>query len=135
MSKLKETVTTNGLLVQKAFVEELDKTPKIGKKPTAKYDIQNHVYEDLSDSVADNAKMISLIFAMGATIYEVLSATAKSKIPAQAKETIEYAIQKFHETQTWGDIQLAQEGHSAIDKLLKRQGDIGDIIKKVYDIK
>lgn len=134
MPKTKEIFETNGLRVRRAYIEEIDKKPKIGNKYKAKYNIENKVYEDLADSVADNAKLISLVFAMGAVMYKALPDDLKNNIPQDAREKIEYAIEKYHSIETWGDIQLATEGNEAIDKLLDRQGKIGEIIKEVYGV-
>ena len=129
---LKQTKITNGLRVQTAYVEDLDKQPQLGSKAKAKYEIQEQVYSALADSVADNAKMISLVFAMGSAIYSVLTDSMKNNLDAAIKDKIEYAIDKYHSVETWGDIQLAQEGNEAIDKLLDRQAAIGSIIKSIY---
>ena len=129
---LKQTKVTNGLRVQRAYVEDLDKKPQIGKKAKAKYEIQEQVYFALADSVADNAKMISLVFAMGSAIYSILTDSMKNNLDAATRDKIEYAISKYHSIETWGDIQLATEGNEAIERLLDRQAKIGTIIKEIY---
>lgn len=131
---IKETTITNGLRVRKAYVEDLDKEPRTDKKSKVKYQIQEQVYSALADSVADNAKLISLVFAMGATLYEALPDSSKNNIPADAKSKIEYAINKYHSIETWGDIQLAKEGTDAINKLLDRQAKIGSIVREIYNV-
>ena len=129
---LKEIKITNGLRVRKAYVEDLNKEPQTGSKAKARYEIQEQVYEALADSVADNAKMISLVFAMGSAIYSVLTDSMKNNLDDATRDKIEYAIDKYHSVETWGDIQLATEGNEAINKLLDRQAKIGSIIKEIY---
>ena len=131
---IKETIVTQGLRVRKAYVEELDKKPKVNKKAKVKYQIQEQVYSALADSVADNAKLISLVFAMGASIYNALDDSTKNNIPDYTRAKIEYAIKKYHSVETWGDIQLAAEGNEAIEKLLDRQAKIGSIVKDIYGV-
>ena len=132
---LQETIVTDGLLVQKAYVEELDKTPQTGDKAKAKYEIQAQVYDALADSVADNAKMISLVFAMGGAIYDILPEDMKKNMSPATRAKIEYALKKYNSVETWGTIQLATQGTEAIDRLLDRQAKIGSIIKEIYNIK
>jgi len=80
------------------------------------------------DSIADLAKMNSLLFSMVSSIYGTLSATAKSKIPVAEKGLIDYAITTFSTVQTRADRQLLTEGTALIDKLFKRETDIADIV-------
>ena len=131
---LKEVRIKKGPLVSKKYVEALDEQPKLNKKVKAQFDIEKDVYQSLADSVADNAKLLSLVFAMGATIYGVLTDSMKNNIDSAIKEKIEYAIEKYHSVETWGDLQLKAEGTKAIDKLIDRQAKIGEIIKKVYGL-
>ena len=124
----KEVKKTNGLLVEK-YIEEALTPPSKDEKVKKRYEIQKEVF-DLEDSVADNSKMISLIFSLGATIYDVLSDEQKSKIPDGKRELIEYSIQKFQDTETWGDVQVKKEGKKAIDKLLDRQKKVAEILER-----
>jgi len=80
------------------------------------------------DTLADLAKMNSLLFSMVSTIYGTLSTTAKNKIPAAERAVIDYAITKFAAMQTRGDRQLAKEGIVLIDKLFDREEAIADLV-------
>jgi len=126
-----ETRKTDGLLVKKAYKEVLDEEAKTDKKTKIRYEIEKDVF-DLRDSVADNAKLISLMFAMSIAIYNVLPDEIKNNIPENVREKIDFAIKKFNSIKTWGDIQLEKEGTEAIEKLLDRQAKIGEIISKNY---
>lgn len=132
---LKKKLKSDGLRVQVAYVETLDTTLRTDKKTKASYEIQEKVYKSLADSVADNAKLISLMFIIGSSIYEALGDEIKEKIPSNVREKIEHAIEKFKSIETWGSIQINKEGNEAIDKLLQRQAQIGKIIKDIYEIK
>lgn len=123
----KKVKKTNGLLVEN-YIEEVLTPPSKTKKAKIRHKIEEEVF-DIEDSVADNSKLISLIFSLGETIYSVLSDAQKNKIPKEKRELIEYAILKFNETQTWGDLQIKEEGKLSIDTLLERQGKISKIIK------
>ena len=124
----KKVKKTNGLLVENYFEETLT-PPSKDEKVKKRYEIEKEVF-DLEDSVADNSKMISLIFSLGATIYDVLTDEQKSKIPDEKRELIEYSIQRFKDTETWGDIQVKKEGKKAIDKLLDRQKKVAEILER-----
>ena len=123
-----KTTKQNGMVIDPAIKNIVDSEPKTDKKSKLRYEIQEEVF-DLSDSVADNAKLISLMFAMSVAMYNALSDDTKNNIPDDVKAKIEYAITKFGSIETWGQIQLNTEGNEAIDKLLDRQAKIGDIIK------
>ena len=122
-----------GNLYTKAYREILDNTPRKDKKSKVRYEIENNVF-DIRDSVADNSKMISLLFGMVMHIYNALDTTTKDNIDPNIRSMIEYAIQKYDSIDTWGEIQLANEGTLAIDRLIDRQAQIGDIIKANYNI-
>ena len=81
-----------------------------------------------SDTLADLAKMNSLLFSMVAAIYSTLTPTAMSKIPAVDKAVIDYSMARFRAVQTRGDRQLATEGTKLIDKLFDREVAIADIV-------
>lgn len=83
---------------------------------------------DTDDSVADLAKWISLVTSMNFTIYNALSATAKSNIPAQERELIELCQSIFKNTETVGDLSLAREGGNLIQKIMNREKTIAQII-------
>jgi len=133
MSKIKETIKTTGIRVQRAYTEVLDSEAKTGKKYEARSKIENEIF-DFRDSIADNSKFISLIFAMGAEIYDVLTDSQKNNIPEATRDVIEFAIKEYRATETWGDLQLKSEGTEAIKKLLGRQTKIANVIKDIYKI-
>jgi len=83
---------------------------------------------NVDDTLADLAKMNSLLFSVVATIYSTLTPTAINKIPAAEKAVIDYAIKRFTAIQTRGDRQLATEGTKLIDKLFDREVSIADMV-------
>ena len=130
--EIKETVTTKDGLYYKKVMREIPVPSESGniKKGLARKRIQEEVF-DLPDSIADNAKMISLLMSVIKRIYEALPATTKNKI--KDKEMIEEMIQVFNNTQTLADVQFAQEGDKMIKKIFDRQAKIGDIVKDIYN--
>jgi len=124
--KYVETKKHNGMLVEKAVKKVLDDEPKSDKKSLVRKAIQDEVF-DAEDSIADNAKMISLLLTMISRMYDALPATTKNNIVD--KTTIDYVLTKFANVQTRADVQFAQEGSSLIDKLLDRQATIGHLVK------
>lgn len=76
---------------------------------------------DTLDSLADTSKMISIGLSFIATIYEVLTDEQKNAIPAEKRALIEFGINAFKETNTWADLQLANEGTAMITRILERQ--------------
>jgi len=131
---LQEIRVKKGPLVSTKYVETIDETPKSDKKIKAQYAIEKEVYSALADSVADNAKLVSLVFAMGSAMYNALPDSTKNNIDASTKDKIEYAIKKYESIETWGDLQLKAEGTEAIDRLIDRQAKIGEIVKAIYNI-
>ena len=83
------------------------------------------------DTLADLAKMNSLLFSTVGSIYGTLTSTAKDKIDADTRAIIEYSIAKFADTQTRADRQLAEEGTDLVDKLFAREVQIADIIDEL----
>jgi len=120
-----------GLRVRAYYKEKVDEALKTDKKAQARYLIENEVF-DIRDSVADNAKMISLLVSFIERIWSITPDDQKDNLSDEDREAIEYVIGKFKETITWADIQWQQEGIGFADRLLERQGKIGEIIKKVY---
>lgn len=125
-----KTTKQNGMVIEPAIKSVIDSEPKTDKKSKLRYEIQEEVF-DLGDSVADNAKLISLMFAMSVAMYNALPDDIKDNVPDDVRTKIEYAIAKFGSIETWGQIQLDAEGNEAIDKLLDRQAKIGDIVKDI----
>jgi len=133
-TQIKEVVTSkDGILFSKAIEEVPAKTVyKDVKKGKARAEIQEQVF-DLADSVADNAKMISLMMSVIKRIYNALPSTTKSKI--EDKEMIESMITLFDNIQTAADVKFQAEGDKMIKRLFERQNKVGEVIKKVYNIR
>lgn len=126
--KYTDTTLQKGLLVKKAVVETIDTEPKTSKKAHVRKQINEEVF-DLEDSVADNAKMISLLISVLSRIYNSLDETIKDNMSAEDRALVDMTFNKFSTIHTRADVQFAQEGPDMIDKLLNRQGAIGDILK------
>lgn len=124
----KQTTKINGALRSNAVTEVLDQEPKADKKSLSRLQIQEEVFDN-SDSIADNAKMISLMMTLVSRIYDVLDDTQKDNLSTDDRNLIEYTFNKFSNTNTRADVQFASEGITLIDKLLDRQASIGNIVK------
>ena len=133
MMKIIKTYKNDGLRVQTAYKETIDDKPKIDKKAKVRYEIENNVF-DIRDSVADNAKMISLLFSMVYRMYEAMPDEYKQNLSEQDRQMIEFAINEFKNVETWGDIKIQKEGTNAISSLMQRQNQVGQVIKKVYGV-
>jgi len=132
-TQIKEVVTSkDGILFSKVIEEVPTKTVyKDVKKGKARAEIQEQVF-DLADSVADNAKMISLMMSVIKRIYNALPSTTKSKI--EDREMIESMIALFDSIQTAADVKFQAEGDKMIKRLFERQNKVGEVIKKIYNI-
>jgi len=130
--EIKETVTTKDGLYYKKAIQEIPVASESEniKKGLARKRIQEEVF-DLPDSIADNAKMISLLMSVVKRVYEALPATTKNKI--KDKDMIEGVIKVFDNIQTLADVQFAQEGDVMIQKIFNRQSEIGKIVKDIYN--
>jgi len=129
--KIVETKKVNGIRIQKAYKEVVESEPTGSKKAKARYEIENNVF-DLRDSVADNAKMISLLTSLVSRIWSIIPDDQKDNLSDEEKQVIDYVIDKFDNTETWADVQFAKEGLTFADKLLERQNQVGSIIKGIY---
>jgi hypothetical protein len=118
----------------KKVVKEEPSEMHLNKKTYARYIINEDVF-DLHDSVADNAKAISLIFSLLRRIYENLPDDIKDNIPEEDRQIIEYAFEKHKSIKTRADVQFIEEGVKMIDKIFDRQKKIGEIIANIYNIK
>jgi len=130
MKRIK-TIKTRGMIQEPAYIEVLDSEPKVGKKQEARYKIHNEVF-DLEDSVADNAKMISLLTTMISRLWEIQTDSQKNNLSDADKTAIDYVVSEFEATTTWADIQWTKKGIGFADTLIKRQARIGSIIKNIY---
>jgi hypothetical protein len=124
MGKFIETSQEKDGKFQKAVLEVFEKDTS--SKGIIRKTINEEVF-DLNDSVADNAKMISLLLSMLKRLYAVNFDTAS--LSSTDKGTIDYVINKFDTIQTRADVQFAKEGSSMIDKIMDRQALVGSIIK------
>jgi len=120
----------------KRVIKEIpDEKPYGHKKYQLRYRVNEEVF-DLHDSVADNAKMISLIFALLSRIWEeAIPNEIKDKMDKETREMIEYAFSKYHSIQTRADVEFLINGKELIDKLMDRQDKIGKLFKEIYGIK
>ena len=124
---LEKKILKKGALHKVGVQETLNKEIKTEKKYLNRKKIQDEVFDD-SDSIADNAKMISLLLTVISRMYDIMPTEQKDLLKADDKAMIEYAFNKFHTTNTRADTLYAQEGNSLIDTLMKRQSDINLII-------
>jgi len=119
---------------KKVVIEE-PSSISLNKKGKMRYRVNNEVF-DIHDSVADNAKMISLIFALLSRIWEeAIPNEIKDKMDKETREMIEYAFNKYHSIQTRADVEFLINGKELIDKLMDRQDKIGKLFKEIYGIK
>ncbi len=98
------------------------------KKAEIRKEIQERVF-DIPDSVADNAKLISLFMSVVRRIYDALPDDVKDNIAN--KDMIDSMIQVFDDTQTLADVQFSQQGNELVQRIFKRQGDIANIVRGV----
>ena len=113
----------------KIVAEEKPSITAIGRKAKWRYRIEKEVF-DIYDSVADNAKMISLIFSLMYRLYNALPEEIKQKLDPRDRQIIEYAFEKYRSIKTRADVQFQQEGVKMIDKLMDRQNKIARIIEE-----
>jgi len=124
--ELKESMQQReGGFIKKTVVEKPSQF--VGRKADIRFRIHHQVF-DLYDSVADNAKMISLIFSILMRIWEALPDDIKSNIDEADVQLIDYAFTKFKNIRTRADVQFEKEGVGLIDKLMTRQDKIGKIV-------
>jgi len=127
----KKTTITRGMVVEPAVEAVLDSTPKKDKKYLARLQIQDNVF-DLNDSVADNAKMISLLTTLMSRMYDTFSTSQKNLLSTTDRALLEHVFTKFNTTDTRADLQVSKEGATTvIDKLLDRQAQIGQILTNI----
>jgi len=96
--------------------------------------VRDQKVRSLEDTVADLSKMNTLLMSFITSIYGTLSETNKGKIPEENKALIDFAVEKWPETQTRGDRQLQAEGTDLITKLFEREVQIADIIDEVKNV-
>ena len=107
-------------------VEEVPTTFK-GKKYFKRKEINEKVFDE-ADSIADNAKMISLMFSVVSRIWQIIPQEQKDTLEDSEVQVIDETIQKFRNTTTWADRLFAEEGTGLVDRLFARQEEIGNIM-------
>lgn len=125
--KFEEKIATTDGTMFKKVITEVPMEPSNSKKDRIRLKIQDEVF-DLNDSVADNAKMLSLLTGIVSRMYDIMPTEQKDLIEAEYRAAMEYSLHKFAATTTRGDVQFAEDGVAAIDKLLSRQQKISDIL-------
>ena len=128
MANYKIVNKQEGMLAKKAVRKTYDTEESTDKKAFIREAIQKEVFDE-QDAIADNAKMISLLTTVMSRLYDILPAADKDNLAANDRAVIEQVFTKFKTTETRADVQFAIEGPTLIDKLLNRQGAIGNIIK------
>jgi hypothetical protein len=98
------------------------------KKGKDRQRIEEAVF-DIPDSVADNAKMISLLLSILSRVYGVLDDTQKDQLTTEDRELIENTFDLFQTIDTRADKQFQAEGFGLVEKLMRRQQSIADIIE------
>jgi len=125
---LEKTTKIKGALRSPAYQEVLDVTKKVDQKTKNRYAIQEGVFDDL-DSIADNAKMVSLIMSMFYRLYEAMPQEVFDNLTVEDKGAIEYAIGVFKATRTRADDLFDSEGTEFVDRMFVRQGQVGQILR------
>ena len=128
MANYKIVNKQEGMLAKKAVRKTYDTEESTDKKAFIREAIQKEVFDE-QDAIADNAKMISLLTTVMSRMYDIIPAADKDNLDPNDRAVIEQVFTKFKTTETRADVQFAIEGPTLIDKLLNRQGTIGNIIK------
>ncbi len=102
---------------------ELDKNK--GKNREA---VETHVF-DLADSVADNAKMISMLMSIVMRMWDVMPQDERDDMDPADVTMINDTFALFRVTNTRADEQFAEEGFALIEKLLGRQAKIAEVVE------
>ena len=124
---LQQTTKINGALRTPAVKEVVDSSIKTDSKSINRHKIQEDVF-DIEDSVADNAKMMSLMMSMFYRLYEAMPQEVYDNLSPEDKGVVEYAINAFKSTRTRADNLFDAEGTDFIDRIFERQGKIGTIL-------
>lgn len=123
--KLKDKMlVTNKTEVKAVF----DDKPKSDEKSIKRARINEEVFS-IEDSVADNAKMISLLITLCDRLYNTFDDDQKNKLSDDDRDLIEYVFSSFKECDTRADIQLAKDGTDMIDNIFNSQSKVGEILK------
>jgi len=123
---LKKTTITKGALRTPA-IEETTAPTKTDLKSKIQFEVQEEV-GDHKDMTEDALKIQSLIMSALFMIWDIIPDEQKDNLAPEQKGFINYAREKFRNTTTLADIKFQQNGVEEIDKLLGRQGKIGEIV-------
>jgi len=123
----KEVKIINGALVSTGLKKVPDTEVRRDKKVFARKKIEEEVF-DIEDSVADNAKMISLLMSFVSRLYSIIPDEQKANLDVADKDLIEYTINKFAGTTTLSDYNLSTKGTEVVDNLMLNQEKIKKIV-------
>ena len=128
----KEIMTTDDGTQYTKNIQETLAPPVSGsdKKARQRMQIERDVF-DLRDSVADNAKFLSLLTSLVLRMYNIMPEEQKVLLDPNDRALTEYVFNTFLQTETRADVQIQEEGSAFIDKMLERQASIGKIIKEI----
>lgn len=116
------------IMIKKA-IEEVNGPARTDKKAFQRKQIQDEVF-DYHDSIADNAKWLSILTTFMSRIYDILPEEQKINLDPDEREMIETLFEVFGNTYTRADRQFSEEGtETVLRRILNRQGQIGNIIK------
>jgi len=125
--QLKEEVINKGLLRTKTISSSTGKVTRSKKR--IRHLINEHVF-DVHDSVADTVKIAFLILSCISRLYN--ASFSKTKLKKEDKELIEATLATYTSATTNLDVQFSTEGGvETLQKLLKRQAIIGEIMKAI----
>ena len=130
MADYKEAFEKNGQLYTKKIIEMPSEKILEAKKGKQRKAIEENVF-DLNDSVADNAKMISLLMSLFTRIWEIIPQDQKNSLTEAEILVMQNSIDLFKNTTTWADRLFETEGMAFVEKLYKRQEAIGELCSNV----
>jgi len=84
---------------------------------------------DLADSVADNAKMISMLMSIVMRMWDVMPQDERDDMDPADVTMINDTFALCRVTNTRADEQFAEEGFALIEKLLGRQAKIAEVVE------
>jgi len=127
MPKFKEDIIYKKPFYHKVIKEEPTEYP-INKKHIARKKINEEVF-DLYDAVADNSKLIGILFELVIKLYKGMPPHAKSFLQPKDKEFIEMVIELYSKyTNKFKQDCKTNECSEIVDKLFKRQHKVAKII-------
>ncbi len=124
---LKKIVIKEGVRCKQGYKETLPES-STDSKTKARYQIQENVF-DIKDSIADNAKMISLVLSVMKRMWETTPQAQKDLMSTEDLALINSTFDLFASTTTHADNLFAGEGFALVERLMQRQQQVGDILK------